>query len=137
MFIVVNTPATITEISMRIANNVLEGFIKDVWRVLELSVLPCNELEKKKYYLLKTLSTSADITQDNILMIVFLVISKYQMQSAHRGFAIVNAFTDLGSRYSRSCRNAGESINRNGSWRSIWYSVSSSHVTSTRNGLKI
>ena len=72
-----------------------------------------------------------------MLIMVFLAISKYWIQSTCRVFAIVNAFTDLGSRYLRSRCNAGESIVRNGSWCSTWYSTSSFRVMSTWKGLKI
>src|SRR5579859_335455 len=72
-----------------------------------------------------------------MLMIVFLAVSKYWIQSACMVFAVVIAFTDLGSRYSRSCRNAGDSIAKNGARHSIWYSTSSFRAMSTRKGLSM
>jgi len=78
-----------------------------------------------------------DIAHNSMLTIVFLAVLKYRMQSARKVFAVVIAFTDLGSRYSRSRRNAGDSIPKNGARRSTWYSTSSFRAMSTRKGLRM
>jgi hypothetical protein len=57
--------------------------------------------------------------------------------AARKVFAGVNASTDLGSRYSRSRRNTGDAIARNGAQRSTWYSTISFRETSTRKGLRM
>src|SRR5579859_4549715 len=106
-------------------------FLSVQWVVIAIIALKFGEVQRSQVRWI------LDIAEDNMLMMVFLAISKYRIQSARKVFAVVNAFTDLGSRYSSSRCNAGESIARNGSRRSAWYSTSNFRAMSTRKGLKI